>query len=291
MILAGEPQRSGLTTWRRLRRAGSPLLSTSLIAVVALAWAVPLVWAIGTALRSPSQPVGMGWLWLPGRPTLVNFQDAWTDAPFLTYYVNTIIIVTGILACQLVTITLAGYAFARVRFPGRELFFMLFLFQLLTPVTVLLVPNYLTMRDLHLINTKLAIMLPYLTSGFGTFLVRQACRAVPIELEESARIQGANWWQIIWHVYLPLIRPALIAFSIVSVTFHWNDFLWPLIITNTPDARPLTVGLASFAQGGETGAQFPLIMAGTLLVMGPLLVGFFFLQRRFIDSFLHSGVK
>jgi sn-glycerol 3-phosphate transport system permease protein len=247
--------------------------------------------ALGTALRSPGQPVGTSWFWLPGPPTLSNLCDAWTDAPFLTYDVNTVIIVFGILACQLVSITLAGYAFARVSFPGREWFFLVFLFQLLTPVTVLLVPNYLTMRDLHLIDNRLAIMLPYLTSGFGTFLIRQACRAVPIELEEAARLQGASWLQVIWHIYLPLIRPALLAFSIVSVSFHWNDFLWPLIVTNTPAARPLTVGLASFAQGGETGAQFPLIMAGTILVMGPLLVAFFLLQRQFVESFLASGLK
>jgi sn-glycerol 3-phosphate transport system permease protein len=252
---------------------------------------VPLIWALGTALRPSELAVGTGWLWLPGHPTAANLRNAWTDAPFLTYYVNTIFIVSGILVCQLVTITLAGYAFARVRFPGREWLFLIVLFQLLTPVTVLLVPNYLTMRDLHLVDSRAAIMLPYLTSGFGIFLVRQACRAVPIELEEAARVQGARWYQIIWHVYLPLIRPALLAFSIVSVTFHWNDFLWPLIVTNTPGARPLTVGLASFAQGGETGAQFPLIMAGTILVMGPLLVAFFLLQRRFVDSFLFSGLR
>jgi len=276
---------------RRARFLAASLARNALLTLVALVWAVPLIWALGTALRSPGQAVGTGWLWLPGRPTLGNLGDAWTDAPFLIYYVNTIIIVFGILACQLVTITLAGYAFARVRFPGREWFFLLFLFQLLTPATVLLVPNYLTMRDLHLIDTRTAIMLPYLTSGFGTFLVRQACRAVPIELDEAARLQGAAWYQVIWHVYLPLIRPALLAFSVVSVTFHWNDFLWPLIVTNTPNARPLTVGLASFAQGGETGAQFPLIMAGTVLVMSPLLVAFFLLQRHFIESFLFSGLK
>jgi sn-glycerol 3-phosphate transport system permease protein len=262
-----------------------------LLGAVCLIWAVPLIWAVGTALRSAAQPLGRGWLWFPGRPTLANFRAAWDAAPFLTYYVNTVVIVSGIVACQLVTITLAGYAFARVRFPGRDLFFTVFIFQLLTPLTVLVVPNYTTMADLGLVDSKLAIMLPYLASGFGTFLVRQACRSVPVELDEAARLEGARWWQQIWHVYVPLIRPSLIAFSIVSVTFHWNDFLWPLIVTNTPNARPLTVGLASFAQAGETGAQFPLIMAGTLLVVGPLLIAFAFLQRRFIDSFLQSGIK
>jgi len=288
-VATSRPRALALSTrWRRL--AGSALFYV-LLAIVCLIWAGPLIWALGTAVRAASQPLGKGWLWLPGAPTLENFREAWRSAPFLTYYTNTIIIVVGILACQLVTSVLAGYAFARGRFPGRDLLFLVFIFQLLTPITVLIVPNYLTMRSLHLVNSKLAIMLPYLGSGFGTFLVRQACRTVPIEMEEAARVEGANWWQLIWHVYVPLIRPALFAFTIISATYHWNDFLWPLIVTNTPGARPLTVGLSAFTQAGETGAQFPLIMAGTVLVVAPMLLAFLLLQRQFIDSFLRSGLK
>ncbi len=267
------------------------LRSNLLLTVVCLVWVVPLVWALGTSVRAPGEPVGTGFLWLPGRPSLANFAEAWSAAPFVTYYLNTIVICGGILAVQLFTITLAGYAFARVPFPGRELLFSLFILQLMLPLTVLAVPNFLTMRDLHLINTKLAIMLPYMASGFGVFLMRQAFRSVPLELEEAGRLDGCQWWQVLWHVYLPLTRPALVAFGLVSVTFHWNDFLWPLLVTNTPNARPLTVGLASFALAGENGAQFPLIMAGTLLVMAPLLLGFFLFQRQFVSSFIRSGIR
>jgi sn-glycerol 3-phosphate transport system permease protein len=169
--------------------------------------------------------------------------------------------------------------------------FTLFLVQLLLPLPVLAEPNFLTMRDLHLIDNKLAIMLPYMASGFGVFLMRQAFRGVPLELEEAAVLDGANWWQVLWFVFIPLTRPALVAFSIVSVVFHWNDFLWPLIVTNTPAARPLTVGLASFATAGENGAQFPLIMAGSILVMAPVLIGFLLFQRQFVASFVQSGFK
>ncbi|MBV9119994.1 MAG: carbohydrate ABC transporter permease [Chloroflexi bacterium] len=259
--------------------------------LVGLLWCLPLLWSMGTSLRSPREPVGTGWLWLPGTPTLENFGEAWNAAPFVTYYINTVIICAGILAVQLVTVTLAGYAFARLRFPGREFLFGLFIFQLLLPLAVLAVPNFLTMRDLHLINNKLAIMLPYMASGFGVFLMRQAFRNVPVELDEASRIDGCRWWQVIWHVYLPMTRPSLVAFGIVSVTFHWNDFLWPLLVTNTPNARPLTVGLASFATAGENGAQYPLIMAGTLMVMAPILIGFLLFQRQFVSSFAHTGIR
>jgi sn-glycerol 3-phosphate transport system permease protein len=201
------------------------------------------------------------------------------------------VICAGILIVQLFTITLAGFAFARIRFKGSDLLFTLFLVQLMLPLPVLAEPNFLTMRDLHLIDNKLSIMLPYMASGFGVFLMRQAFRGVPRELEEAGVLDGANWWQLLWFVFIPLARPALVAFSIVSITFHWNDFLWPLLVTNTPNARPLTVGLASFATAGENGAQFPLIMAGSLLVMAPVLVGFLLFQRQFVASFVQSGFR
>ncbi|MHB8620335.1 MAG: carbohydrate ABC transporter permease [Chloroflexota bacterium] len=255
------------------------LRTNATLAVVCLVWAVPLLWALGTSVRSPRQPVGTGWFWLPGKPTLENFSEAWSDAPFLTYYVNTIIICAGILAVQLVTISLAGYVFARVPFRGRGLLFGLFIVQLMLPISVLAVPNFLTMRDLHM------------ASGFGVFLMRQAFRNIPVELEDASKLDGARWWQVLLYIYLPLTRPALIAFSVVSVTFHWNDFLWPLLVTNSPTSRPLTVGLASFASAGENGAQFALIMAGTVLVMAPILIGFFIFQRQFVNSFIRSGIR
>ena len=276
-----------MTTARRLDH----LRTNAVLLVICAVWVLPLIWAVGTALRPSNLPVGTGWLWLPGAPTLANFADAWNAAPFVTYYANTIVICAGILLVQLFTITLAGYVFARKKFRGSELVFILFLVQLMLPLPVLSEPNFLTMRDLHLIDNKLAIMLPYMASGFGVFLMRQAFRGVPRELEEAGVLDGANWWQLLWFVFIPLTRPALVAFSIVSITFHWNDFLWPLLVTNTPNARPLTVGLASFATAGENGAQFPLIMAGSLLVMAPVLVGFLLFQRQFVASFVQSGFK
>jgi sn-glycerol 3-phosphate transport system permease protein len=134
-------------------------------------------------------------------------------------------------------------------------------------------------------------MAPYCASAFGVFLMRQTFRSIPRELEEAARIDGARLPQLLWHVLLPLAKPGLVAFSIISVTAHWNEFLWPLMVTNAPDRRTLTVGLASFTQGAEGAQEWGLIAAGTLLVTAPLAVAFVAFQRQFVGSFMFSGIK
>jgi sn-glycerol 3-phosphate transport system permease protein len=201
------------------------------------------------------------------------------------------VVVFGILGVQLVTITLAAYAFARMEFWGRDLLFRVFLLQLMVAPSALIFPNFQTIRSLGLLNTRLAIMIPYFASAFGMFLLRQTFRSVPRDLEDAAVIDGCSTLQTIWNVFLPLAKPTLVAFSIVSVVYHYNEFLWPLIITDTERARTVTVGLASFTQSAESGAQWNLIAAGTVIVILPLLVIFVLFQRRFVESFMYSGLK
>lgn len=266
-------------------------LGTGLMLLLALSWSLPLLWGIAVALRPADVSVAAGSPWWGGGLTLDNFAVAWRAIPFGRYYLNTIAIVFGVLAVQLVTISLAGFAFARLRFPGRNAVFILILLQILVPTNALIVPNYATIRQLGLFDSKLAVMLPFFASAFGTFFLRQTFLQVPRELDDASVIDGARWWQTLWHVYLPNARAALVAFALVSVSFHWSDFLWPLIVTNSDASRPLTVGLNALTQMGETGAQWALIMAGTLLVVSPLLVLFLIFQRQFLGSFLHSGIR
>lgn len=260
-------------------------------AAVALAWLIPLAWMVATALRPETSPVGTGSLWWGGSITFHNFQRAWTTAPFSVYYKNTMMVVVGVLVLQMITITLGGYVFARMTFRGKDLLFMLFLLQLMVPAEALVVPNFATMKFLHLDNTRLAIILPYVASAFGTFLMRQTFKQVPRDLEEAAVIDGCNHLQTLWHVFIPMARPTLAAFALTSISFHWNNFFWPLIITNTNNVRPLTVGLALFTKASESGADWSLITAGTVMVVAPLLVAFFLFQRQFINSFMRSGIK
>jgi sn-glycerol 3-phosphate transport system permease protein len=275
------------------RRLHSTLRTMGLLAlgVFALGWTIPILWAMAVSFHSPDEPLSASNLWWSSAPTLSNYSNAFQIAPFGRYYFNTILIVLGILVFQLVTICLAGYAFARFRFRGQNVLFFLIMLQLLLPSSTLVVPNYATIRSLGLFDTLLAVMLPFFGSAFGTFLMRQTFKTVPRELDDAARVDGANWLQTLWHVYIPPATPALVAFALSSISFHWNDFLWPLIVTNSATSRPLTVGLSILTQLGEIGAQWPLVMAGTIVVVGPLLALFLIFQRQFIDSFLHSGLK
>ncbi|MEE8627102.1 MULTISPECIES: carbohydrate ABC transporter permease [Methylobacterium] len=271
-------------------REVTPQIARLVVAGLALVWAVPFWWMLVAAFR----PAGSGAdaSLLPSlAPTLANFAEAWASADFPLYFLNSLAICAGILVVQLVTASLAGYVFARLEFPGRGILFALFLVQLMLVPVVLLVPNLKTVAALGLYDTLPGVMAPYFATAFGTFLMRQSFREVPRELEDAAMIDGAGWWARIRLIYLPLTKPALVAFSIVSVTSHWNEFLWPLMVINSPDRRPLTLGLASFTLSAEGMQAWGLIAAGTFLVSLPLLAAFLIFQRRFVNSFLASGIK
>ncbi len=276
---------------RRFSRRVLDTLGLIGLGIIAIGWAVPILWTFAVSVHPPDEPLSASNLWFGTHPTLVNYSQAFQIAPFVQYYINTLIIVFGILIVQLVTISLAGYAFARFQFPGQNLLFFLILLQLMVPSSALIVPNYSTIRQLHLFDTLVAVMLPFFGSAFGMFLMRQTFKTIPRDLDDAAKMDGANWLQALWHVYIPPARPAMIAFALSSISFHWNDFLWPLVVTNSASSRPLTVGLAVFTQLGEIGAQWPLVTAGTVIVVGPLLLLFLLFQRQFIESFLHSGLK
>jgi sn-glycerol 3-phosphate transport system permease protein len=274
------------------RREWTPRIGFALVVAAASVWIIPFAWMVVAAFRPGAFGGGVPASLLPTFvPTLANFAEAWASADFPRYLLNTIAICGGILGVQLVTITLAGYAFARMRFPGKRIIFYLFLLQLMLVPVVLIVPNLTMIARLGLYDTLPGVMAPYFASAFGTFLMRQAFAAIPRELEDAAIIDGATVLQRLRHIYLPLSAPAFIAFAIVSITAHWNEFLWPLMVINSPDNRPLTVGLASFTRGSEGAQAWGVIAAGTLIVIAPLLIGFALFQKRFINSFVTSGIK
>jgi len=264
---------------------------TFFVWILAFSWAVPVLWALVASFRPANEPMSRGDIWFGSTVTLSNYAKALSLAPFGQYYINTIVIVIMILSIQLITITLAGFAFANFKFRGQKILLYLILLQLMIPTAALLVPNFTTIRWLNLYDTRLAIAIPYFGSAFGVFLMRQAFLEVPRDLVDAGTIDGCNWWQLLWHVYIPPSIPTLIAFGLSSVTWHWNEFLWPLIVTKSDAARPLTAGLVRFTQLGEIGAQWSLLSAATLLVVAPLFILFLIFQRRFIESFLHSGLK
>jgi sn-glycerol 3-phosphate transport system permease protein len=195
-----------------------------------------------------------------------------------------------ILACQLVICTLAAYAFVRYPFRGSNALFMLVLVQLMIVPEVLLVENYRTLSAAGLLDTVVGMGLPYLASAFGIFLLRQTFKTIPRELEEAARVEGASGFQILHRVFVPLAKPTYVAYGLVTVSYHWNNFLWPLVVTNSTSTRPITVGLQVFATV-EQGVDWSLITAATLLSVAPLLIAFLLFQRQFVQSFMRAGIR
>jgi sn-glycerol 3-phosphate transport system permease protein len=255
--------------------------------VLGLLWLAPLLYALWAAFHDRQYAVDFE---LTAPLTLDNFVTVWQAAPFGRYYVNTILLVSGILLGQLVLGTMAAFAFARYRFFGREVVFALVLVQLMIMPDVLISENYSTIAQLGLVDTIPAIGLPYIASAFGIFLLRQQFKSVPKELDEAAEVEGCTRLGLLWRVYLPLAKPTIVAYGLVSVSTHWNNFLWPLVVTNSVEARPLTVGLAVF-NGTESGVNWTLLSAATVLVMAPLLLGFLLFQRQFVQSFMRAGIR
>jgi sn-glycerol 3-phosphate transport system permease protein len=264
---------------RRFEAAGAWLLGAL--------WILPLAYAFWTAFHASEFSTRFV---LSAPLTLENFARAWSAAPFARYFLNTIILCTLILVGQLVLCTLAAYAFARFAFPGRALILALVLLQLMVTPDVLIVENYRTMSALGLRDTIVAIGLPYMASAFGIFLLRQTFKTVPAELDEAARVEGCSPLQVLWKVYVPLARPVYLAYALVSVSYHWNNFLWPLIITNSVESRPLTVGLQVFS-ATDQGIDWSIVTAATLVTTAPLLIGFLLFQRQFVQSFMRAGIK
>ncbi len=264
-----------------------PALTTGAAWALGIFWLAPLLYAVWTAFH-PAHYATRFELFAP--LTLDNFHRAWIAAPFPRYFLNTIILVVMIVGAQIVLCTMAAYALARFTFRGRDLVFALMLLQLMITPDILAVVNYRTIKALSLVDTLGGIALPYLTSAFGIFLLRQTFLTVPKELEEAARVEGCGSMGVLWRVFVPAAKPIYFAYGLVQISFHWNNFLWPLIITNSVETRPLTVGLSVFSSVDQ-GIDWSVITAATLMTSGPLLVGFIIFQRQFVQSFMRAGIR
>jgi sn-glycerol 3-phosphate transport system permease protein len=252
--------------------------------LLGILWILPLLWAVWSAIHPPAASAQPG-LFAP--LTLHNFVAAWNTAPFGRYMMNTVLLVSMVLTAQFVLCTPAAFAFARLNFPGRDTLFALVLIQLMVSPEILMVANYQTIGHLGLVDSLTGIALPYLGSAFGVFLLRQAFRTVPQDLDDAAKLAGLGVLRRIWHLYVPLARSAYIAYGLVLVSFHWNNFLWPLVITNSVSTRPITVGLAIFSTTDQ-GTDWSIITAATLLSTAPLVVAFLLFQRQFVQGFMRA---
>jgi ABC-type glycerol-3-phosphate transport system permease component len=225
----------------------------------------------------------------PATGVFANYVDAWQSAPFGRYFFNTIFVALSCVLGVLITSTLAAYAFARLRFKGRDAVFLVFLSMMMVPEPVYLVPSFIIMARLHWLDTYYALIVPWTANVFSIFLLRQHFKTVPQDLFDAATIDGAGRLAILWRIVLPLSKAVLVTIVLFTVIGTWNSFLWPLVMTNSPAMRPIQIGLAAMSQ--EEGTEYGMMMAATTLTVLPLLVLYFFAQKQIIASLASSGLK
>ncbi|TDQ42844.1 carbohydrate ABC transporter permease [Aureibacillus halotolerans] len=260
------------------------------LVLVVLLFALPFLWMMSTSVKTLGETITFPPTWLPEVWMWENFTTAWNSGPFLKYFMNSIIVAVGILVFQFLTMIPAAYAFARYEFKGKGFFFALTMVTLMIPAQLIFLPVYLQMSSFGLLDTVWALILPFGSSAFGIFLLRQSFKQVPEELLEAARLDQASEWKIILRIMMPMSKPVLITFALFSFITHWNDYFWPLVMTTSDSARTLPLGIAKLKEV-EGGVAWNILMAGNMILVVPILIVFFFAQRHIIRAFVYTGVK
>jgi multiple sugar transport system permease protein len=256
---------------------------------IALVMIVPLLWMVFTSLQTLNETRHYPPTLFPASPQWSNYGEVLRQAPFGRWFLNTLIVTIASVLGNLLFCSMAGYAFARIRFFGREVVFILVLATLMIPFQVVIIPTFLIVRHLGLIDTLGALILPNLAGAFGIFMLRQFFRTLPIELEEAARIDGASRLGVLFKIVLPLSGPALATLAVITFMWTWNDFLWPLVTIYNPNNMTLQLGMANF-QGAHQSAT-NLLMAANVMSVLPVLLLFFFAQRYFVRGIATTGLK
>ncbi|MEC0128898.1 carbohydrate ABC transporter permease [Paenibacillus pabuli] len=262
---------------------------TATIVLVAI-FAIPFLWMISTSLKSYPETVIFPPKWFPSKVMWSNFQAAWESGPFFKYLMNSVVVSVSILLLQFTTIILAAYAFARYSFKGDKLLFGITMVTLMIPGQLIFLPVYLLLSKWGLINNLLALILPFSSSAFGIFMLRQSFKQVQEELIEAARLDQTPEWKIILKIMVPMARPTLVTFALFSFIAHWNDYFWPLVMTTSDATRTLPIGISKLREV-DGGAAWHILMAGNMILVVPILIVFLFGQRQIIKAFVYSGVK
>ncbi|QKE74502.1 carbohydrate ABC transporter permease [Arthrobacter citreus] len=260
-----------------------------ILIIGSLAMVFPFIWMILTSLKTYAESIHVPPVFIPKNFQWVNYKDVFDLLPFFKFMFNTLIITVIRTGGQLLLCSLAAYAFARIEFPGRNFLFLIALSVLMVPGQVFLLPQYMIMVKLGWLNTLQAVVVPGLFSAFGTFLLRQFFMGLPKELEEAARLDGCNHFQIYWRIMLPLAKPGLVALGIFTTLWSWNELMWPMIVNSSPDTMTLSVGLSSLQ--GQYLTNYPVLMAGSFLAILPMLILFMILQKQFIEGIAITGSK
>ena len=248
---------------------------------------LPFLWMLLTSLKTQSEAIHVPPVIFPAKPVVSNYTDVFKDVPFARMYLNTIISAVITVAAQLLFCSMA--AFAKLKFPGRDVIFVTLLAVLMVPSSFFILPQYLIIQKLGLLNTIPALFIPNLFSAFGTFLLRQFFLSLPSDLEDAAALDGCTPFTTYWRIMLPLAKPGLVSLGILTLRFAWNDLMWPLIVNTSQEKMTLTAGLAYMQ--GQYQTNFPEMMAGAMMAIIPLLILFAVFQRQFIEGIALTGIK
>ena len=260
------------------------------IGIGSILMVMPFLWMLLASVKDLEQIFRVPPNWIPDPFVPYNYVRAWNAVPFGTGYINSAIVTITVLVANLLTCSMAAYAFARIKFPFRKTIFIMFLATLMIPEQVTIIPLYIIMRPLGWIDTLWSLIVPYaLFNAFGVFLLRQFIKSIPIDLEEAAVVDGANRWTIYWRIVLPLIRPALAAFGIFTFLFQWNNFFRPLIFLNTVENYTVPLALNFFR--GERATDWALLMAGSAIAIVPVMIFYIIGQRHIIEGIATTGMK
>ncbi|MDN4472178.1 carbohydrate ABC transporter permease [Demequina zhanjiangensis] len=289
MTTATLPATDERATNRRPFRISQPLTYIALTAA-ALLMVLPFTWMILGSFKDNSEIIANPAAWLPEQWTLSNYADLVGGLNFSNAFVNSFVVAVACVIGNLAFSSMAGYALAKIDFAGRRLLFGLVLGMLMIPPIATFVPLFVLVTNMGLSNTLYGLILPYLVTPLGVFLMRQFIGEIPDALLEAAQIDGASQWRIFWQIVLPLCRPPLATLAILTFLAQWNNFLWPLVVAQTEDKYTLPVALALYSIG-QNGTNYALLMAGAALVVLPILVLFLLLQRQFIQGVASTGIK
>ena len=288
--LDGAPVVSAHPADRASRSLPLTLLGYAALILAVVAIGMPLYWTVIASFKQTREIYSIPVTWFPAQPTVENYFKAWAGAPFGRYYLNSLITTIVGSAAEVFFATTSAYALALLRFPRKELIFVLLLTALMIPAEITIVPNYLTIAALGWTNTYQGIIVPGASVAFGTFLLRQAFRSLPYEVIEAARVDGAGQLRVLFSVVLPMAQPVLVTMALLSVVGKWNDFLWPLLVTNTSDMRTLPIGIY-WLRNQEGVTDWGVVMAGSLFLIVPMLLVFLLAQRSIVEGMTAGAVK
>ncbi|UXI04565.1 carbohydrate ABC transporter permease [Photobacterium sp. TY1-4] len=271
------------------RISGGKLLVYGFMLLATVATILPFIWMILTSVKTQSEALSIPPQVFPQAWQLSAYEKIIAELPFVQFYINSVLVTLAIVLLQTLIAAMAAYGFARLRFPGRDAIFLICVSILMVPGQIFLIPQFLIVQKMGLLNTLTGLVLPGLFSIYGAFLLRQFFITVPKEIEEAAIVDGLNHFQIFYKIMLPLIRPGIIACVIINGLWSWNNLMWPLIVNTSFDKMTLPVGLASLSS--RAGVEYPMLMAGALMAIVPMLLLYMVFQKQFIEGAASAGVK